>query len=121
MKYICFELTMPHCGSWNGKWSQENKGHFILKSVSNKFFKENKNRLIGSWTHRWDDGWEAEITGKEITAVEKKKLHKINAGFCGYNWMVDSIMLVGSIHTSSELRKILIKEGEYGNHCSKTQ
>lgn len=30
---IVFELTMPHCGSWNGKWSQADRLHIRTKIV----------------------------------------------------------------------------------------
>ncbi|MBR2999575.1 MAG: hypothetical protein IKF39_01140 [Oscillospiraceae bacterium] len=29
---LCFELSMPNRGSWNGKWSQENDLHIITKT-----------------------------------------------------------------------------------------
>jgi hypothetical protein len=107
MKHICFELTMPNRGSWNGQWSGQDRRHFIFKSVSNSFFEANKDKLIGSWHHRWEDGWSANVAGKLITPEEKRKLSKVNAGFCGYGWMVESIMLVGGIYCERELRQML--------------
>jgi hypothetical protein len=100
---------MPHAASWNGRWSGQDDGHFIFKSISDKYFKENENKLIGSWFYSWPDGWGAQINGRLITSDAKKKLQKINRGFCGYGWMVDSIMLAGEIYTSTELRNVLLE------------
>jgi len=110
MKYISFELTMPGVASWNGRWSGEGRLYAIVKSVSNKYFETNKDKLIGHWHYRWDDGWAAMVKGREIDAKEKKRIEKETKGFYGYNWMVDSIMLVGEICNDKELKELLKME-----------
>lgn len=36
---IVFELTMPHCGSWNGKWTEDDR-NFIRVMDHRKVLKE---------------------------------------------------------------------------------
>lgn len=90
---IVFTLTMPHRGSWNNKWSGERSLHVIVRrecdiprSIVNKSFR-----------YRWDDGWEAEISVKQMKWADAKKLEQSSDGFCGYDWMVKSIIATGSI------------------------
>jgi hypothetical protein len=40
MKTLSFELTMPNVGLWNGKWTGSDKKYYIIKTVSDKFFKD---------------------------------------------------------------------------------
>lgn len=92
---VAFELTMPNCGSWNGRWSGERDVHVI--------FKQNRQvpkDLIGKdFYYRWDDGWTAMVTVRKIDcrSSEYKRLNKLNRGFCGYSWMVNSIIVHGKI------------------------
>lgn len=92
---IIFELTMPNRGSWNGKWSGDNKVHVITKH-NNKVSKELNNK---EYCYTWDDGWTACIKVYKMNANTKeyRQLIKNNIGFCGYNWMVDSIIEHGKI------------------------
>lgn len=85
---IVFELTMPNRGSWNGRWSGESTRHIrvkhdksVPKEVWNKDF-----------FYRWDDGWTACISVIKMPATEARKLEKESSGFCGYDWMIDSII-----------------------------
>ena len=92
---IVFELTFPHRGSWNNKWSGDGVSHIITKKNS----KELESLVGKSFRYRWDDGWEAciDVSKYSSTDPEYKKLIKNNRGFCGYNWMVDSIIKSGEI------------------------
>lgn len=95
---ICFELTMPNVGSWNGKWTGADKKYYLFKTVSKdagKTLLENKDR--NSWYHNFGDGWGALVSAEQVTSQEKRKLSKISSGFCGYDWMVDSILEHGEI------------------------
>lgn len=90
---VVFELTMPNRGSWNGRWSQENSRHLIFKRNSDV-----PEKVIGkSFIYNWDDGWTAcvKITKEPCSVVNH--LRKINKGFCGYDWMVHSIIQCGEI------------------------
>lgn len=87
---IVFELSMPNRASWNGKWSGQDSIHVIIKKEINV----PKDVIGKSFYYQWDDGWGAEIKVYKINSNSKeyRKLKKLNKGFCGYNWMVDSII-----------------------------
>lgn len=90
---VAFVLTMPHCGSWNGKWSQEDKLHCIVRRD-----REVPKEYIGkSFFYNWDDGWCAEIEVKHVDYKTANQLRNKSSGFCNYGWMVDSIIKKGRI------------------------
>lgn len=92
---LCFSLSMPNRGSWNGRWSGENDIHVITKSDLSA---EKCQELDGKdFFYRWDDGWTACVSCKLMAAREAARLEKRNAGFCGYDWMVRSIVQYGEI------------------------
>lgn len=89
---LCFELTMPNRGSWNGRWSGKNDIHIIIKTdrqISKKRIEELDGR---HFYYRWDDGWTACVSARIVDRGEAAKLRKMNRGFCGYDWMVRSII-----------------------------
>lgn len=108
MKIISFQLTMPNKASWNGKWSGEDKKYYVVYKMSDKFCKtkEHLKDLIekghDSWYYRWDDGWGASVMAEIIDSKEARKRRKISAGFCGYNWMITSILEHGAIYASTD-------------------
>ncbi len=94
---LCFELTMPNRGSWNSRWSGEDDVHVITKT-DRQIGKKKIAELDGKHFHyRWDDGWTAMISCRAIDAAEARRLRKRNRGFCGYDWMVGSILTYGEI------------------------
>jgi len=91
---------MPNNNSWNGKWTGEDnlyaktinfgrskKSNFIAETILNK----------GYYYYNFGDGWGAGITVEEVDAKEAKQIRNKSAGFCGYDWMVDSIRSHGDI------------------------
>lgn len=95
---LCFELSMPCATSWDGKWSGADLGHYIFKTSQDASMQKWFAHLDGDfWTYRWDDGWCALITACIVDAKEARKLRKLNAGFCGYDWMVQDILAFGEI------------------------
>ena len=90
---IVFELTMPNRGSWNGRWSGESTRHIRVK-YDNSVPKEVWNK---DFFYRWDDGWTACISVIKMSAKEARKLEKESSGFCGYDWMIKSIIHNGKI------------------------
>lgn len=92
---IVFELTFPNRGSWNGKWSGEKDKHIIVK----KDYKVPKDRIGKIYSYDFGDGWVASITVKKMNGndSEYRQLKKKNAGFCGYDWMVNSIIAIDKI------------------------
>ena len=100
MRHLSFQLSMPNNNSWNGKWSQEGEFFVIVK----KFYKKDEHKIEGlleqkSVYYKWDDGWGASIRIKEVEGKEAARLRKKSKGFCGYDWMVDSLVENGKILT----------------------
>ena len=90
---IVFELSMPNKGSWNGRWSQEGQ-LFVRTRPERDVPRECWDK---SFYHRWDDGWTACVTTTRMTAAEARKLERKTKGFCGYDWMIESIIRHGDI------------------------
>jgi hypothetical protein len=104
MKILSFELTMPNVGSWNGKWAGADKKYYIIKSVNDKYFKSDVQKLLNektrqSWYYNFGDGWGANVEMQIIDAKEAKIRCKNSKGFAGYDWMIDSILKHGKITT----------------------
>ena len=83
---IIAELTMPSVASWNGRWSGENDRHTIV--VKDRRAKE----LIGNYRYDFGDGWSANVEFRKAELREK-----VSNKFCGYEWMVKSILENGRI------------------------
>ena len=93
-KMIAFVLTMPTNGSWNGKWTGDGKLYARVQRPAKKIESE----LAGKrWTYRWDDGWTACIEARKVDYKEAAQIRKITKGFCGYEWMIQSILSHGEI------------------------
>lgn len=90
---IVFELTMPNRGSWNGRWSGEDR-RFIRIKHENLVPKHCWNK---DFFYRWDDGWTACVSVRKMPAVDARKLERKSDGFCGYDWMITSIINGGEI------------------------
>lgn len=88
---------MPNVGSWNGKWTGAQNAHFAFTRCTEKKFKELSDKIGKSYYYDFGDGWGASIDVKIITAKEKAKIQKVNKGFMGYDWMIDSILKHGEI------------------------
>lgn len=92
---IIFELSMPHCGSWNRKWSGE--GRLYAKSRRNNQVPKD---VIGkTFDYQWEDGWTARVSVRKVDCKEEKRIMRKSYGFCGYDWMIDSIIKYGKILT----------------------
>lgn len=98
---IVFELTMPGVGSWNGKWSGAGK-LYVRTRKEREVPKDYWNKCF---FYRWDDGWEACVSTILMPAKEARKLEKKSNGFCGYDWMIESIIKYGGIFTEHELEE----------------
>jgi hypothetical protein len=97
--HFAFTLSMPSNNSWNGRWSGEERLYVRVKSFSTRPYKEQLAKLVGYHSYRFGDGWVAAVSVKVVDADEKKKLLKKSAGFCGYDWMIDSLILHGEIRS----------------------
>lgn len=103
MTYICFQLTMPGNNSWNGKWTGDDKFY----ARTRKFTPKRAAQILekGSYGYNFGDGWYASVSVKEITGAEKRQIDKNTKGFCGYEWMIDSIVYYQGIYTSPPEKK----------------
>ena len=104
MKYIIFELSMLGKGSWNGKWTGEDTLYARVRKIPEKDFKtSNYEDLMKqkSFDYNFGDGWCAEVKIYETDLKTTTKILKKSKGFCGYDWMIESIINDGYIHTKS--------------------
>jgi hypothetical protein len=99
MSIICFELSMPSNNSWNGKWTGDGVFYARTRSFNTKASKEKAAAILAEeyFTYRFGDGWVARLSVREVTATEKRKIDRKTKGFCGYDWMIDSILRDGEI------------------------
>lgn len=99
---ICFILSMPNRGSWNGQWSGQDKLFAITRNLGRGRKNDYRGEVIlakRSYYHGWPDGWGASVSVKEVSAAEARKIKAKSAGFCGYEWMIDSIIRDGAIYS----------------------
>lgn len=90
---ISFELSMPNNNAWNGKWSGEGRCYARVRSYENPQSWMEKDYYY----YNFGDGWGAGVTVKKVDAEQARKLRKASVGFCGYEWMIDSIEKHGRI------------------------
>lgn len=96
-------LTMPAKGSWDGKWAGEDKVHCkIMLHEKSKVGDILQGEISKSWQYSFGDGWTMNIEAKLVSEEEKAILLKDNAGFCGYDWAIDSIIKHNEIITKNE-------------------
>lgn len=92
---IAFTLTMPSVNTWNGQWSGQDKLYIrvenIKKEIGLKVLKED------TYYYKWSDGWTACIKVQRVDCKEAAKLRRKSQGFCGYEWMIKSIIHTGRI------------------------
>ena len=88
---------MPSNNSWDGKWSGTKKNYTIRKNITDKTLTELfGDKTSNSWYYNFGDGWTAKVTG---TLLNKGERAKKSDGFCGYNWMVNSIIWYNEIRS----------------------
>lgn len=103
---LAFTLSMPGCPSWNGKWSGEGRKYVIVVPVGKgKWEKCAAQGIVdhGPYSYRWDDGWMARIDVHLVDAKQAARLRKESNGFCGYDWMVDTIIKYGKPMATHEV------------------
>jgi len=90
-RLVAFELSMPSRNSWNGKWSGEDKRYVLVRRTRKEEIADT------SFYYDFGDGWGARVRTFTVTGEAARKLRRVSAGFCGYDWMVDSILAHGRI------------------------
>ena len=97
---LAFELSMPGVSSWNGRWSGEGRNYVKVVNMGRTQKAEAKAREILDkeyYRYSFGDGWAAGVSVKQVDAREAAWLRRKSDGFCGYDWMVDSIRMHGEI------------------------
>ena len=97
---LCFELSIPGRNSWNGRWSGEGRLYALIINLGDTKKACEKGKTIiqeGPYSYSWPDGWRASISVKQVDSKEANQIRKHSSGFCGYDWMVDSIIYYGEI------------------------
>jgi len=91
---ISFTLSMPRVNTWCGHWSGEGRPYTRVYSFRGKKAEE-KARLIlkrGSFCHDFGDGWTARLSVSAVSTQDARLLRQRSQGFCGYDWMIASII-----------------------------
>lgn len=105
---VSFELTMPNNNSWNGKWTGADKKYFVIRKFAGKDAKDVINKVFisvitpteicaKSFYYNFGDGWGANVKAEVVDSYTARKRTKESAGFCGYQWMIESIIKHGKI------------------------
>lgn len=92
---LSFTLTMPGRNTWNGKWTGDKELYAKVRNVP-----PDETAVIleeVNFQYRWSDGWCANVEVKEVSKTEANRIRRNSQGFCGYEWMIDSIIKLGYI------------------------
>ena len=103
-----FTLSMPNIGSWNGKWTGKDTLYAIVRSFGrSKYSKTKADNILekGYYYYNFGDGWGAGISVEKIDAKIAAKIKRKSSGFCGYDWMVDSIIDYGDIYDTTQRKE----------------
>lgn len=104
MAKICFELSMPNVGSWDNKWTSAHKLFAKVVDLGKGKAGDEKAQIIvakNSYYYNFGDGWGASVGVRIVDSKEAAILCRRSQGFCGYDWMVDSIIKHGKITTDN--------------------
>jgi len=98
---------MPNNNAWNGKWTGEDNLYVLVRSFNTKNSKAIAMCILekGYFQYSFGDGWVAAVSVDEIDSKEAMRLKRKSQGFCGYNWMVDSIIDFLEILPSDERKR----------------
>jgi hypothetical protein len=84
---------MPNVGSWNGRWTGDEKYYAVIRNYPKSKEEDIKKILdTGYFHYSFGDGWSAGINVRQIDTKESSKIRRKSSGFCGYEWMIDSIL-----------------------------
>jgi len=91
---LSFTLSMPSSGSWNGKWSGENNLYARVQSFVGKKKLELAQKILDKGSFRYDfgDGWAACVYVEQVPTSKANTIRRKSQGFCGYDWMISSIL-----------------------------
>ena len=92
---LSFTLSMPNVGSWDGKWSGQDRLYVKVISFGRSKDENDRAKEIldkGYFHYSFGDGWSAGVTVKKVDSRERERLRRKSSGFCGYDWMIRSII-----------------------------
>lgn len=92
---LSFTLSMPGRASWNGRWIGQEKSYVVVRNLGNSKKSIEKGKRLadyGYFVYDFGDRWRASIEVKEVSSKEAIGLRRKSIGFCGYDWMVQSIL-----------------------------
>lgn len=107
---LAFELSMPRNNAWNGRWSGESRCYAIVRTYRGVKQEKRATELCGSHYYDFGDGWGARINVRAVDATEARRLRKNSAGFCGYDWMVRSLLTYGEILNDLQIKERVTRE-----------
>lgn len=99
-----FKLSMPGRSSWNGGWSGDDRNYAIVLDLAGDELARLFDLPPGGidlancrriWTHRWSDGWIAQVSARVVPDGEELPE---SDGFNGYDWMISNILAKGDPH-----------------------
>ena len=111
---VGFYLSMPNNNSWNGKWSGAGKLYARVASYRNPTQDVMDAIEKGSHYYNFGDGWTAKVDVIQIEKKEAARIRKHSVGFCGYDWMIDSILQHGRILNDAQAKAALAATPEAG-------
>jgi hypothetical protein len=100
---LIFRLSMPGTGPNGERWNSDNRVHALIRPVPrNLKSTENANKLLAakSWRYDFGDGWIAQVDVEQGTQQTVHRARRLSQGFCGYDWMVASILEHGEIKSN---------------------
>ena len=95
---LCFKLSMPVRNSWDGNWTGERNLYLQVIDFRGTEQEEKARAILekGYFVYKFKDGW---VAGIDVFPVDDSyakgaanRLRRKSAGFCGYDWMVTSII-----------------------------
>ena len=89
---------MPGNNAWDGKWSGDGKLFAIVRTLRNQTAEKVLTTPV--YGYAFGDGWFASVNVAAVDGTEAARIKKQSQGFCGYDWMVDSIVQHGRIIAS---------------------
>jgi len=105
---IEFKLSMPNVGSWNGRWTGQDRNYVHYRNIPKDIVSFlGLDKKEGYWHYNFGDGWSAGIRAR---VMETGKKEKKSDGFYGYEWMIDSIIKINKIVSQQEVANVKSQE-----------
>jgi hypothetical protein len=93
---------MPSNNAWNGKWTGADKNYTkVCNMGQGKKADAHAQKILDNSPYYYDfgDGWTASVSVHKVAGSTIRAARKRSDGFCGYEWMIDSIIMHGEIRS----------------------